>query len=141
MECIRRSIDKTNHCTIEVLRYLLLVSQAAPPTTKLYRVKFDLATETHDDLYATLRSTNSPQYIPPDVPGKVVLGPRREEFTSRPRAWPTLAIAIDDLYLLGFMNSAGDWYAVQGFLKVHYCHAAVPCCLKRTTTISLDIQV
>ena len=122
---------------MEPLRFLLLVSlafaplaQAAPPTAKLYRVRFDLATETHDDLYAklntTLRSTNSPQYIPPDVQGKVVLGPRREEFQSRPRAWlmvdvkfeqakTTLAIAIDDLYLLGFMNSAGDWYAVRGF--------------------------
>ncbi|RLN24627.1 ribosome inactivating protein precursor [Panicum miliaceum] len=111
---------------MELLRFLLLlVSLAFAPLAqaKLYRVKFDLATETHADLYAklntTLRSTNSPHYIPPDVQGKVVLGPRREEFTSRPRAWlmvdvkfeqakTTLAIAIDDLCLLGFMNSAGD---------------------------------
>jgi len=31
------------------------------------------------------------------------------------QAKTTLAIAIDDLNLLGFMNSAGDWYAVRGF--------------------------
>ncbi|CAL4952288.1 unnamed protein product [Urochloa decumbens] len=127
---------------MELLRILLLVSlafaplaQAAPAaptpaTTKVYRVIFDLATDTYGSLYAklnaTLQGTNSPRYIPPDVRGKVVLAPRRDDFTSRPRAWlmvdvkigqahTILAIALDDLYLLGFRNSAGDWYTVQGF--------------------------
>lgn len=76
---------------------------------------------------AELRQPSNPEYVPPNVQGRYVLGPRRPEFRGTPLGWimvhvtgaatedkTTLAIANDDLYLLGFRNSTGHWYILGG---------------------------
>lgn len=108
--------------------HLVAQAQAAPSSVHLY---FDLSTQTYDDLWTKLRrqlrQPSNPEYVPPNVQGRYVLGPRRPEFRGTPLGWimvhvtgaatedkTTLAIANDDLYLLGFRNSTGHWYILGG---------------------------
>lgn len=105
----------------------MALGQPLPPS---YPIEFNLSTETYNDLYLKLRKllsrTSHPPYVPTDIYGRYVLAKPRDKFYGTPAHWimvdvktgqteTTLAIAHDDLYLLGFKNSAGDWYIVQGF--------------------------
>src|SRR5688572_26677151 len=100
------------------------LAQAAPP---IHHIHFDLKTETFNQLYNKLRHllerTSTPPYDPKEVRGKVFLGQQRRNFQGEPPGWiyihvdgeaqqdkVTLAIAIDDLYLLGFRNATNYWY-------------------------------
>lgn len=71
---------------------------------------------------------SNPPYVPTNVYGRFVLGPWRRQFRGPPLGWimvdvtgqapedkTTLAIADDDLYLLGFKNSTGYWYILRNF--------------------------
>lgn len=106
--------------------YLVAQVQAVPSVL----FNFDLSTQTYDDLWTRLRSQlrqpSNPEYVPADVYGRYVLGPRRPDFHGAPLGWimvrvttgqaseeTTLAIANDDLYPLGFKNSAGKWYILR----------------------------
>ncbi|KAF8708644.1 hypothetical protein HU200_030024 [Digitaria exilis] len=116
-----------------LLFVLLLVSVVLAPMAKASapedRIDFDLATEMHDDLYRKLdtylRQTSNPPYEPREVEGRAVLAGRRPNMYDEPPRWimvhvrfgeaeTTLAIAQDDLYLIGFNNSAGNWYELEG---------------------------
>lgn len=108
---------------------LVVQAQAAPSSVHL---TFDLSTQTYGDLWAKLRrqlrQPSVPEYEPASVKGRYVLGPRRPEFHGTPLGWimvhvtgeaqedkTTLAIANDDLYLLGFRNSTEHWYILKSF--------------------------
>uniref|UniRef100_A0A0E0JVI9 rRNA N-glycosylase n=1 Tax=Oryza punctata TaxID=4537 RepID=A0A0E0JVI9_ORYPU len=113
----------------------LQLADAQPPATRRavpsLPISFNLVTQTHDDFYRQLRRllarTSSPPYDPADVMGRNVLGRRRPQFTSVPWRWvmvdvvapmemkTTLAIADDDLYILGFANRTGHWHAMRDF--------------------------
>ncbi|KAF8719441.1 hypothetical protein HU200_024158 [Digitaria exilis] len=105
------------------------LAQAAVPSV---RVDFNLATETHSNLYGRLKGLlkrpSSPPFDPTNVLGRYVLGPRRSDFHGVPLGWimvhivggspdekTTLAIANDDLYLLGFANRTDNWHILSGF--------------------------
>lgn len=105
------------------------LAQAAVPSV---RVDFNLATETHSNLYGRLKGLlqrpSSPPFDPTNVLGRYVLGPRRSDFHGVPLGWimvhivgespdekTTLAIANDDLYLLGFANGTDHWHILSGF--------------------------
>uniref|UniRef100_A0A0D3F0Q0 rRNA N-glycosylase n=1 Tax=Oryza barthii TaxID=65489 RepID=A0A0D3F0Q0_9ORYZ len=119
----------------------LQLAHAQPPATRRevpsLPITFNLVTQTHHDFYRELRGmlarTSSPPYDPTDVMGRNVLGRRRPEFISVPWRWvmvdvvaprdagshvemrTTLAIADDDLYILGFANRTGHWHVMKDF--------------------------
>lgn len=105
---------------LRLLLVLIFAQQAAQVPED--RIDFDLLSETHLDLY----NKSTPPYDPSDVQGRFILGERRPTFYSEPLRWimlhvrigqeaeTTLALAHDDLYLLGFNNSAGNWYKLEG---------------------------
>lgn len=81
-------------------------------------------------MYSKLRQLerpSTPTYDPTKVVGKFVLGKQRHDFHGEPPGWiyihvdgkaqqdkVTLAIAIDDLYLIGFRNATNYWYKFTG---------------------------
>jgi hypothetical protein len=112
-----------------VAAFFAATAQATVPPS--VHVSFNLATDTHDDLYkrvqAVLRRPSKVPYDPSDVKESHVLGPLRPNFYQAPEQWikvdvvgeapadrTTLAIAVDDLYLLGFSNASGDWHILGG---------------------------
>ncbi|OEL37911.1 hypothetical protein BAE44_0001070 [Dichanthelium oligosanthes] len=96
-------------------------------------VHFNLLTESYEQFYGRLEEVlqrpSHPPYNPTNIYRRYVLGPRRSTFNSRPLAWilvhltagtepadrATLALANDDLYMLGFANGTGQWYIVEEF--------------------------
>ncbi|RLN29488.1 hypothetical protein C2845_PM05G30120 [Panicum miliaceum] len=116
------------HVCVAASCFAAAAQATVPPSV---HVSFNLATDTYDDMYqrvqAVLKRPSRVPYHPSDVKGRHVLGPRRPEFYGAPNRWikvdvvgeapadkTTLAIADDDLYLLGFSNASGDWHILRG---------------------------
>jgi hypothetical protein len=103
----------------------------AQAVTPIHHIYFDLKTQTYQHVYSKLKELlerpSTPKYNPTKVIGKFVLGQQRRDFHGEPPRWiyihiegvakedkVTLAIAIDDLYLLGFSNATNHWYKFSG---------------------------
>lgn len=114
--------------SLAVVAFTTPMAQAA--AVPCSHVHFDLATETYADFHtklnATLHNASYPRHVPSDVYGRAVLAERRAGFRAAPRRWvmahlrvgreaaTTLAVAPDDLYIIGFMNGAGQWFVLGG---------------------------
>jgi hypothetical protein len=104
----------------------------APPPP-IHHMYVDITTQTYNSLYIEfanlLKIPIEPVYDPQEVMQRYVLGPRRFDFYDEPPEWiyihvvgeeqdrVTLAIAIDDLYLIGFSNASDHWYKFDGKLS------------------------
>ncbi|XP_066351647.1 ribosome-inactivating protein 3-like [Miscanthus floridulus] len=110
---------------------------APPPPAggpPIHHVYWDIRTETFQVLRTKLMrlvldyANRNPPYNPPSVNQIPVTGPRRRGFYDPPPEWiyihikvgeapeeqVTLAMAIDDLYIIGFCNGDNVWYQFSG---------------------------
>ena len=131
-------------CLLVVSTIFLLAAatfaQPPPPPppggAPIYHIYFDIRSKTFDELRleilaVLLTFSSTLPYNPPQVGQIYVLGPQRLNFLDEPPAWiyihvivgeekedkVTLAMAIDDLYIMGFSNGTEHWYKFGGGFK------------------------